>query len=140
MIYNQLGEEKKALDCGNQALSLARAARNREVEAAAVTTLGVVHNNFGDKKTAIEYFDAALLLMREVQDRTGEANTLNYLGRAHFRSGQNRKAVAYLHQALEVVAKYRTAAWRRTSWAISDRSTSSWGTINNPWITISRRS
>ncbi len=100
MLYIQLGDRQKAMDCANQALSIARADRNRRMEAAAISTLGVVYNNFGDKKTAIEYFVQALVIMHDVHDRAGEANTLNYLGRAYFRSGQNRQALPYLEEAL----------------------------------------
>jgi len=102
-IYSiALGDQQKSFDYATRALPVARASRDADIEAWALSVLGQVYERFDDKRKAIEYYDQALPLMRAAKDRDGEGNTLNFLGGAYLRLGEKRKALDYFEQAIKI--------------------------------------
>ena len=95
MVYDALGDKRKALDFFEQALPLYRQVGDRGGEATTLNNIGMVYDALGDKRKALDFFEQALPLSRQVGDRRGEATTLNNLGLS--------------------MTPWATSAWRSTS-------------------------
>jgi tetratricopeptide (TPR) repeat protein len=74
-VYDGLGELGRALDCYEQALSIAREVGDRAGEAATLNNLGAVYDGLRDPGRALDCYEQALPITRGVGDRAGEAAT-----------------------------------------------------------------
>jgi CHAT domain-containing protein/Leucine-rich repeat (LRR) protein len=100
LAYNDLGEQEKAREYFNQALTLFRAIGDRTREATTLTNIGLIYNNLGNQQQALDYYNQALNLRRKVGDRRGEALTLNNIGVSYSELGEKQKALEYFNQSL----------------------------------------
>jgi len=73
LVYNNLGERRRALEYYEQALPIHREVGNRAVEATTLNNIGMVYDALGECRRALEYFEQALTIVREVGDRANEA-------------------------------------------------------------------
>src|SRR5262249_29369137 len=113
--YINLGEKQNALDAGNQALTIVRAAPKQSdedqqrialsVEANTLEAIGRFHNQYGDKRQALEFFKQELPLWKAIHDRAGEIITLNSIGMAHHYLGENLQALDWFNQSLRLVGE-----------------------------------
>ncbi|MGB3641338.1 MAG: CHAT domain-containing protein, partial [Rivularia sp. (in: cyanobacteria)] len=117
-VYDNLGENEKALEFYNQALPLVRAVGDRRGEAAILNNIGLVYDSLGEKQKALEFYNQALPLSRAVGDTGSEATTLNNIGRVYDDLGEKQKALKFFNQALPL------------SRAVGDRGTEAL-TLNN---------
>ncbi|MEW5848088.1 MAG: protein kinase [Myxococcota bacterium] len=74
------GRMAEALLDGEQALRLAREAKDRRVEAAVLDVLGKVHDDQGHTEEARPLYERTLEINRELADNWGEARALQRLG------------------------------------------------------------
>ena len=81
------------------ALSLFRAAGDRQGEAAALAAIGWVHLASGEDRQGLDYSHQALALFRALGDQRGEARALERVGWAQHNFGEQEQALAYLQQA-----------------------------------------
>ncbi len=91
-MYYSLGENEKALEYFENALSLSRAISDRAGEAETLNNIGFVYSSLGMKQKALMYYEKALPLRRAVGDRDGEAATLNNIGKVYSDLGAVLKA------------------------------------------------
>ena len=101
-IYNGIGENQKALEYNNQALSLFQAAGDPSGESTMLNNIGGVYSALGEKQKALEYYRRALPLVHAGGDRLGEARTLSNIGLVYSDLGEAQKALEYYSQALSL--------------------------------------
>lgn len=94
---------RKSLEKYEEALSLWRAAGNREQEAVTLNQLGDVYWRLSYSQKALEYYGQALPLWQAAGDREAEANTLNSIGTVYSQLGESQKALEYHNRALPVM-------------------------------------
>ncbi|HXI17925.1 MAG TPA: CHAT domain-containing protein, partial [Chloroflexota bacterium] len=90
----------EALPLYEQALDRARALKDRESEAHALTIIGEVYRDIGQPQKALEFLNQALLPTREAGNKRGEADALGNIGGVYWDIGQPQKALESLNQAL----------------------------------------
>jgi len=100
VLYYELQQYQKALDCDNQAVAIERTVGNRAVEALTLTNIGAVYRELGDRQKALEYDNQALHGQRAVGNHTGEALTLTNFGIVYSDLGKMQKALDFFKQAL----------------------------------------
>ncbi|MEU0885727.1 BTAD domain-containing putative transcriptional regulator [Lentzea sp. NPDC005914] len=104
-VWEQQGDDPRALDHARHALDLRRALGQPVLEAVALSQVGWYAARTNDFDTARDYCHAALTLHRRHDNLDGEAATLDSLGLIAHRVGDYQQAVGYYYQA---VALYRT--------------------------------
>ena len=102
-VYDDLGEQPKALEYYNQALPLLRAVGDRSGEAATLNNIGHVYDALGEQPKALDYYNQALPILRAVGNRLGEAAALNNIGLVYSALGDKPKALDYYNQALPIL-------------------------------------
>ncbi|MFM8393324.1 MAG: ATP-binding protein, partial [Acidobacteriota bacterium] len=100
--YTDLGEIHHAIDCYEQALSLASSTRDRRGEADARSGLGQAHYLAGALDFARRYHSEALDLAYQIGDHRVEAVALGNLGVTHFGQGEVRTASSFFEQQLKL--------------------------------------
>ncbi|MGB8029845.1 MAG: tetratricopeptide repeat protein [Terracidiphilus sp.] len=101
-VYNDLGEQQKALDCLNQALPIWQNSGNGRGQAITLEFIGRTYSDMGQGQQALEYFKRALPLWQADGDRGGEALTISDMGPADAALGQKQKALESYNQALAI--------------------------------------
>ncbi len=96
------GQMTAALTTFQQALALARQAKDRRGEATILNNIGLIYNSVGQPQRALEFYQQALPIIREVNDRTGEAITLSNIGLVYNNIGQPQRALEFYQQALPI--------------------------------------
>ena len=104
-VYNELGDQQKALDYVNQALPVWQQSGSNKGLANGFEIIGRTYADMGQGQQALDFFNRALPLWRADGDRGGEALTLNEMGPAYAEMGQKQKALEVYNQAL--------AMWRQ---------------------------
>ncbi len=104
-VYNELGDQQKALDYVNQALPVWQQSGSNKGLANGFEIIGRTYADMGQGQQALDDFNRALPLWRADGDRGGEALTLNEMGPAYAEMGQKQKALEVYNQAL--------AMWRQ---------------------------
>ena len=101
-VYAAIGEPRRAIECYQQALTIAREIGDRRGEGNALDSLGLAYGTLGETHRAIEFFHQHLAVAREIGDRRGESNALGGLGWANHRLGEVRRAIEFHQQALAI--------------------------------------
>jgi CHAT domain-containing protein/Tfp pilus assembly protein PilF len=102
IIYESLGENRKALDSLRESLLIYRRLTNRREEAAVLDNLGIVFSRTGQTANAVDSFEQSLALFRQLGIRDYEASTLNNLGQASLAAGDRQAALSHLLQSLKI--------------------------------------
>jgi tetratricopeptide (TPR) repeat protein len=80
IVHFLLSETRKAIECYEQALVIARSICERGSEGKALGYLGNAYVGLGDVRKAIDYYELALTIAREIGDRRGEVVSCWNLG------------------------------------------------------------
>jgi len=99
------GDYDVSLSLGKQALENARAAGDRETQARAMNTIGIVHQERGDYDRALQSFEEALLISREVADSGTASKALHNIGLIQWFQGDYKQAYRHYHEALSMFQK-----------------------------------
>ncbi len=102
LAYAALGETRRAIECHEQYLAIAREIGDRRGEGIALGNLGVAYKNLGETRRAIEYHEQDLAICREIGDRRGEGNALGNLGSAYYLLGETRRAIEHYELRLTI--------------------------------------
>ena len=89
-----------AIAAFEEALSLSRAAADRQTEADSLAHLANNNASLNEVPKAIEYFDQAAMLYRALGKPSEEADMLTSLGGVYYSQGQMPKALEKLDQAM----------------------------------------
>src|SRR6266540_4341399 len=100
LVYEALGEMRKALEKYNEAMPILQAIGDRNVEAITLNNIGAVYRLLGETQKALEKYDEALPIRRAIGDRSGEAVTLNNIGSVYWSMGETQKALERYNKAL----------------------------------------
>ena len=101
-VYNQLGDQQKALDYLNRALPIWQDSGSARGQANALEMIGRTYADMGQGQMALDSFNRALPLWRQDGDEGGEALTLNEMGPAYAELGQKQKALESYDHALSM--------------------------------------
>ncbi|MEV6240920.1 BTAD domain-containing putative transcriptional regulator [Lentzea sp. NPDC051838] len=99
-VYEQQGDDRRALEHSFLCLDLCRAIGNPVWEARALNGVGWSAARLGDHEMAREHCQAALDLHREHHDPSGEAGVLDSLGYIAHLAGDHVTAVAHYRESL----------------------------------------
>jgi tetratricopeptide (TPR) repeat protein len=100
LVYDALGEKRRALEYYEQALPLSREVGDKGGEATTLNNIGGVYDALGEKRRALEYYEQALPLSREVGDKGGEAVTCFNIGLTYRELGDLDRAVEYVERCV----------------------------------------
>ena len=101
-VYESLGDFKKAIECHNQHLLIAKKVGNKHWEGYAYNCLGDAHRSLGDFKKAIEYLNLYLKITEEVGDKKGEGSAYGDLGNVYWSQGDFKKAIVFHNVHLKI--------------------------------------
>ncbi len=96
------GNQEKALEHYNMALSLATKSGQRRMVAAALVNVGIVEAERGRIREAVKSYTRALEMAMELGDKAVAARALNNLGVAHHSAGEVERALEYYERALRI--------------------------------------
>jgi len=102
LVYNQMGEIRRAIEYYQQSLGIARELGNRKGEGIDLGNLGTAYHRLGEIGKAIRCYEEQLKIASEVGYASGAGNALTNLGLAYIEQEQWRAAVACFEQAQEV--------------------------------------
>jgi CHAT domain-containing protein len=92
-----MGDNQKALDNMNQALTLFHAMEEHPGEATSLSFLGLIYARLGDNHKALDYYNQALPLLMATEERIEEGWTRDDIGQAYQALGDKQKALqAYI--------------------------------------------
>ena len=101
-VYESLGDFKKAIECHNQHLLIAKKVGNKHWEGYAYNCLGDAHRSLGDFKKAIEYLNLHLKITEEVGDKKEEGSAYGDLGNVYWSQGDFKKAIEFHNVHLKI--------------------------------------
>jgi len=104
LLLRGLWSERERLDL--RAVESARRAGVREIEARALSNLGIVYRSQGRWQEAIDCYEQSLVIKREYDDRVGEGMTLNNLGMVYQSQGRWQEAIDCYEQSLVIHREY----------------------------------
>jgi tetratricopeptide (TPR) repeat protein len=102
MVYANLGESQRAIQCFEQKLTIARELGDRGGEGTALGNLGVAYWSVGESERAIQFHEQHLTIAREIGDRRGEGNALCNLGVVYYSQGNAQRAIHLYEQYLTI--------------------------------------
>ena len=121
LAYAALGQTRKAMQCYEEYLEIAREIGDRRGEANAVGNLGLTYADLGEIQRAIERHEEALAISRELGDRRAEGQHLGNLGNAYAALGQTQKAIECYEQDLGIARAIGDRRGEATaSWNLGD--------------------
>jgi predicted ATPase/DNA-binding SARP family transcriptional activator len=118
-VSNRRGEYAKARDILGRALTRAREARSRELEADSMSNLGAVYFYLVDYAKSSDHYTQALHIRRELGDRFGESVALGNLGITAYEQNDLEAAKAYFEQSLEIV-RHEVGNQEREGWILNN--------------------
>ena len=102
ILFSALGRQAEELQASQQAITLARQAGDRRLEALTTANLADFHLKRGEYGTALALAQQTLPLAREVQDAPSEAVALINAGLAHIGLGRADEGTALIREALVI--------------------------------------
>lgn len=102
MVYRTLGEYRRAIECYERHLQMARELNDSRGEEQDLANLGDAYECLGEYGNAIEFYEQYLQLAKKLDDRRGEGNALGCIGAAYHSSGGYFQAIEYHEQALAI--------------------------------------
>ncbi|CAH3152697.1 unnamed protein product, partial [Pocillopora meandrina] len=113
-LYLRQGDLKKAIECYNKDLKIAKEGGDKYEEGCAFGNLGIAYDSLGDYKKAIECHNLHLKIAKDIGDKRGEGVALSNLGIAYHETGDFKKSVEchnlHLKKAKELGDKHGEGA------------------------------
>jgi tetratricopeptide (TPR) repeat protein len=100
--YKNLGQYDKALELYEQALAIAIARSDRDVEAVVLNNMGNVERLLGNYQKGLDLHRRALVASRASGGQQNEARSLNTMGTAYYQLGDYARALEYHRESLEI--------------------------------------
>ena len=102
MVYQSLGETRKALENFNEALSIRRAIGDRSGEVAALNNIGLAYQSLGETRKALDKFSEAMTISQAIGARSMEGRTLHNIGAAYNSLGETQNALDNFNESLSI--------------------------------------
>ncbi|MBS3945326.1 MAG: tetratricopeptide repeat-containing sensor histidine kinase [Melioribacter sp.] len=99
---NRSKNPNSALKSSEEALKIARAINNKNLQARSLNLMGVIYRNLGNYDKSISVYTNALRIAEEVKDSVQIAYSYNNLGGIYRLQGNNTLALEYILKALSV--------------------------------------
>jgi CHAT domain-containing protein/Tfp pilus assembly protein PilF len=109
LIYKKMGDNYKALEHYNRALTIISGKKGDREEASILNNAALLYNTLGDRQKALEYYNRALPLIRVSGDWKAEAIILNNIGALHFALAESQKALEHFDLSLQLM---RAKGWQ----------------------------
>jgi tetratricopeptide (TPR) repeat protein len=103
LLYDDIGENQKALKYFEEALSLDRLLGDKVGIATRLNNIGSVWGGLGEDVKALDYLEQALLLLHDLGDESREATMMTNIGLTWRKLGNTLKARAYYEQSLSLM-------------------------------------
>lgn len=100
--YNSLGDYTKAIQYGEQALTLARQFQTRKGEMESLRYLGSAYQEVAEYPQAINYIEQSLALARQLNHQEGIVEALQYLSDVYSFLQDGAKAISYSEKARKI--------------------------------------
>ena len=100
--YKNLGNFRKAIECHEKRLKIAKEVGDRSGEGRAYGNLGNAYLSLGNFQKTIEYHEKRLKIAKEVGDRSGEGRAYGNLGNAYLSLGNFQKTIEYHEKRLKI--------------------------------------
>lgn len=113
--YRNAGDTQKAIDCTEQALSLARGANNRADEARCLWSHGISFVNVGQIEQATRHCENALQIIKELGDEESEAGILCSSANCYLYDGAIEKAIEYNERARAIAIRRNSTRFKAES-------------------------
>lgn len=101
-FYEFQGRFSAAINCHQQALTLARYTNDQQGEADSLGNIGLAYRSLGQYDRAIKFHQQALNVNRQIGTSQGEATSLGNLGLVYYLLGQYVQAIEFYQQALNI--------------------------------------
>ena len=101
----------KALEYGNEALTLAQELKYTKGIAQSYNDMGIIFIDQGNYQKAIEWFNKSLAIRTELQDSAGMAALYNKIGIVYQKKGQLKKALENQIEALKIYENLGSDLW-----------------------------
>ena len=99
LVYEDLGELKRNLECQQRSLSLCRESGQRDIEETTLGNLGLAYYALSQWRDAIDCFEQQLELAQAIGDQRGHANALLDLGHCYSYLGEIPRAIEFYERA-----------------------------------------
>ena len=96
---------EQALERFNQALPMARAVGDRNIEGFLLIHIGETYLGLHKAQESLDPLNQALSILRQISDRDGETLALDDLGEGYRSLGEKQKATEYFDQGLAVAVQ-----------------------------------
>jgi tetratricopeptide (TPR) repeat protein len=106
LVYWQIGQIQKSIQCTEYILSESRKSKNKRNESSALTNLGIAYNSLGEVRKAIEFHEQALVISREIGNRESEGADLCSLGNRYLILDDAYKAIEFYKQSLAISREF----------------------------------
>jgi CHAT domain-containing protein/tetratricopeptide (TPR) repeat protein len=123
--YKTIGNEVRAIDVLNRALTIERSLRDRSGEAYSLTTLGGIYTDNGDPDKGLSVMKDILATQQQLGDRKGQAAAMAAIGEAQLSTGKSIEAFDLFKQALSIDVELHNH--RAEGVVLSDIGTYYWG-------------
>ncbi len=103
VAYDRLGEHRKAIEIGEQALEIYRKLGHLRGQGGVQGNIGASYTALREYRKAIEFQERALeVFHRGTGNEIGEGNALANIGNCHVALGDYQKAIGFYEQSLEI--------------------------------------
>src|SRR5262249_53178847 len=107
MVYQSLGETRKALEKFNEALPISQATGVRSLETQTLYSIGAAYDSLGEPQKALDKFNEALSIKRATGERSEEAQILLGIAKVEQKRGNLTRARQLLEQAISIIESMR---------------------------------
>tara|TARA_B110000438_G_scaffold138649_1_gene133978 strand:+ start:67 stop:2379 length:2313 start_codon:yes stop_codon:yes gene_type:complete len=100
--YMHMGDYDEAMELYTPALKQAEELGDKNMMAANLCNIGIVHSDKGDYVTALDCYERSLAIRDELGDKNGMATNLSNIGIEHCNKGDYEKALDYYDRSLAI--------------------------------------
>ncbi|KAL9960719.1 hypothetical protein ACROYT_G034208 [Oculina patagonica] len=129
-LYQNLGDVKKATNCYEQQLKIAKEVGDRAGEGTAYGNLGTAYSILSCFRRATECHELQVKIANEVGDRASEGCAYGNLGNDHYRLGDYKRSIHYHELCLKISKETRDRVNEGSTYGNLGNAYSSIGDLN----------
>ncbi|MBD2196707.1 MULTISPECIES: CHAT domain-containing tetratricopeptide repeat protein [Calothrix] len=113
-IYTSQGEYQQALEIYNEALDIATATKNKNIEARTLSNLASLYELLGDYDLSSKNYKQALQIYRQIPDKPFELMLLPLIGNLYMTKEEYPEAIKYYNQILSLSREQNNSTFEIT--------------------------